>query len=252
MTLTRLNTDIGVGLNNAWQARLSLPFDVKFMTIEYWDKHGRPYVPDYGNIHHRNETLVGLGDGKLEFRYLTKPNDDWTIGAGIGSMLPLGTTEENPYKLAAQSKMHQHMQMGSGTWDPVMSLNAVWMADTWGMQMNADGRLPLYENTHGFKTSPSVQMELGPSYRISTKWMVTGGVLGRHEWVARWDGEPDPKTGRTAILLSGTGIYRFNPSVAVMMQASSTVAQWSKETLIQQFFIGSVGVTWTPNKNKAH
>jgi hypothetical protein len=252
MTLTRLNTNIGVGLNKGWQARLSLPLDVKLMTIKYSDKQGNTYVPDYGNIHHRNETLIGLSDGKLEFKYLKKTSEQWTFGGGIGSMLPLGKTEENPYKLTKQSKEHQHIQMGAGTWDPVLSFTSVWMDHTWGVQINAGGRLPLYENSNGFKTSPSAQVEIGPSYRLSAKWMLTAGILGTHEWVAYWDGEPDPKTGRTALLVSGAGIYRFNPSVALMMQMSSTVAQWSKETLIQQFLIGSAGVTWTPNKNKSH
>jgi hypothetical protein len=82
--------------------------------------------------------------------------------------------------------------------------------------------------------------------------MLTAGLLGTREWVSYWDGDPDPKTGRTAILGSAAGIYRFNPSLAVMMQMSTTVAQWSEETLIQQFFIGSAGLTWTPNKNKSH
>ena len=252
MTLTRVNTDIGVGLSKNWQVRTSLPFDVKFMTIEYWDKQGNPYVPDYGNIHHRNETLIGFGDGKLEFKYLKKKTDEWTVGGGLGSMLPLGRTEENPYKLAEQSQEHQHVQMGAGTWDPVMSFTAVWMGQTWGVQINTEGRLPLYENSYGFKTSPSIQLEVGPSYRVSTKWMLTAGILSTREGVAYWDGKPDIKTGRTAILVSGASIYRFNPSVAFMLQMSSTVAQWSKETLIQQFLVGSAGVTWTPNQNKAH
>ncbi|MGB0637704.1 MAG: hypothetical protein ACPGTU_00125 [Myxococcota bacterium] len=250
--MTRLHTNLGVGLDNGWQVRLAIPFDIKFMTIEYRDKQGNAYVPDYGNIHHRNETISGFGDGKLELKYLKQTSTQWTLGGGVGSMLPLGKTEENPYQLAKESKEHQHVQMGAGTWDPVLSFTAVWMDDTWGMQINADGRLPLYENSRGFKPSPSLQIEVGPSYRLSTKWMLTAGVLGTHEWIAYWDGEPDPKTGRTAILLSGSGIYRFNPSLAAMMQVSSTVAQWSTETLIQQFLIGSAGLTWTPNKNKPH
>jgi hypothetical protein len=212
----------------------------------------RPYVPDYGNIHHRNERLIGFGDGKFQLNYLKSVSDEWTIGGGFGTMLPLGRTEENPYQLTRQSQEHQHVQMGTGTWDPIFSATAVWMGHQWGMQANAGGRLPLYENSRGFRSSPSVQLEVGPSYRLTSKWMLTAGALGIHEWPAEWDGETDIKTGRTAILASTSVIHRFNPTVALMTQVSSTIAQWSKEVLIQQFFIGSVGVTVTPARKKSN
>jgi hypothetical protein len=251
LTLTRLNTDVGLGLGRGWQARVSVPFDVKFMSIEYRDMQDRPYEPEYGNIHHRNERLSGFGDGRFQFYYLKSVSDEWTIGGGFGTMLPLGRTEENPYTLTLKSLEHQHVQMGAGTWDPVFSITAVRMGHRWGAQINASGRLPLMENSHGFRSSPTAQVEVGPSYRLTAKWTLTAGALGVHEWPAEWDGEPDPMTGRTAILASTSVIHRFNPTVALMTQVSSTIAQWSKEVLIQQFFIGSVGVTVTPARKNS-
>jgi len=250
MALTRLQPSFSMGLGSGWQAMLRLPFDVKVMGIEYTDTNGNPYDPPYGNIHHRNETLSGLGDAELEAQRFWALKNDWILGGGIGSMLPLGRTEEDPYIRASQSLKHQHMQMGGGTFDPILSVSAVWSGHQWGMTAYSNGRLALYENTKDYRPSSSVQFGLGPTYRFTSKLMLTSDVTAQHDWQAEWAGEPDPMSGRTAFTVGTSIIHRFNPTMAIMGQGRATIYQLSTEYEIIQRFVGSVGVSITPPTKK--
>ena len=250
MMLMRVQPSFSIGMGNGWQTMLRVPFDVKVMRIEYTDMSGNPYEPPYGNIHHRNETLTGLGDGELEFQRFWALKGDWVIGGGFGSMLPLGRTEKDPYIRASQSLEHQHMQMGGGTFDPIMSFAAVWSGHQWGMTVHSKGRLALYENPKEYRPSPSLQLGLGPTYRFTSKLMMTSDLSAQHDWQAEWAGEPDPMSGRTAFTMGASVIHRFNPTVAIMGQARVTLFQWSSEYQILQRFIGTVGVSVTPPSKK--
>ena len=246
--LTRLQPTLSIGLGKGWQTMLRTPVDMKVMGIEYTDTDGNPFDPPYGNIHHRNETLTGLGDAELEVQYFAGIDDKWVVGGGMGSMLPFGRTEENPYILASQSLEHQHMQMGGGTFDPILSGTVVHSGHRWGLTAHGKGRLALSENSKRYRSSPYVQVGVGPTYRFTTKTMLTTEVRGQKDWQAEWDGEPDRMSGRTLFTVGSSIIHRFTPQLAVMGQLQVTALQWSVEDIILQRFIGSMGVSMTPAK----
>ena len=229
---------------------LRVPVDMKVMGIEYTDTNGNPFDPPYGNIHHRNETLAGLGDAEVELQYFWGIGDDWVVGGGLGSMLPLGRTEEDPYILAAQSLEHQHMQMGGGTFDPIWSVSMVQTGHRWGFTAHGKGRFALYENSKLYRSSPYAQLGVGPTYRFTTKTMLTTEIRAQKDWQAEWNGEPDRMSGRTLFTVGSALIHRFSPELAVMGQLQVTALQWSVEDTIVQRFIGSFGVSITPAKNK--
>lgn len=245
--LNRAQAKVTMGLGSGWQGTLEIPLDIKALSIEYTTPDGAPYNPPYGDIHHRNETLVGLGDGRVELQRITRTAGGLVVGGGLGVMLPLGRIEENPYALAAEGRRHQHVQMGSGTVDPVASTTAILMGHRWGFVSNASGRLPLMNNKYGFTPSPLLQVSIGPTYRFSAKTMavLTAGI--KHSWQATWDGEPDEMTGRTAIDAGGAMVYRLNPTIALMAQGRTTLAQWSKEAIVIQRFVGTIGLSFTPD-----
>jgi hypothetical protein len=245
--MTRSQVSLSYGFGGGWQAMARLPVDLKYLTINYTTPDGKPYDPPYGNIHHRNETLLGLSDGQLEIQKYARIGEDLTLGGGLGATVPLGRTEENPYELTKQSAAHQHMQMGSGTVDPLANISAIWMFHQWGLLANANGRMPLYENSNGYKPSPTAAISVGPTYRLSSKTMLTSTVSLRKEWQATWDGEPDQLSGNTGIDGGAALIYRFTPSLAVMGQGRTTLAQWSDEDLIIQRFTGTIGLSYTPS-----
>ena len=246
VSMFRYQTTVSYGLGQGWQLMAMVPVDAKVLTIEYTTMDGQPYEPPYGDIHHRNETLIGLGDGRIEAQRYKRMTSVWAIGAGLGLTTPLGRTEPNPYLLAEKSKKHQHMQMGSGTVDPVLSVTSAWSGPKWGGMLGFNGRLPILENHHGYKPSPIAQLRGGPSYRLTEMLMATTEVSLAREWQAKWDGEPDRMSGRTVLTAGGALVYRLNPSWAVMVQGQSTLMQWSEATLIMQRLKGTFGVSWSP------
>jgi hypothetical protein len=247
VTMTRSQASLSYGFGGGWQAMARLPVDVKHLTINYTTPDDKPYDPPYGNIHHRNETLPGLGDGQLEIQKYANLGEDLTLGGGFGATMPLGRTEENPYALAKQSATHQHVQMGSGTIDPVANISAVWMFHQWGFLANANGRMPLYANAKGYKPSPTAAISVGPTYRFTSKIMVTSNLGLRRSWQATWDGEPDQLSGNTGVDGGAALIYRFTPSLAFMGQGRVTLKQWSDEAQIIQRFVGTIGLSYTPS-----
>ena len=252
LTMARLHASASFGLGQGWQIMGLLPIDFKLSSIDYTTSDGRAYTPPYGNIHHRNEALAGLGDGRVEVQHYTRIGESWVVGAGFGLTVPLGRTEEDPYVRAAKSETHQHMQMGTGTVDPVFSASGVWTGHKWGAILSTNGRLPMTDNAKGYRPSATIQTSAGPSYRFTSKLMMTSSLSFTREGQAEWSGRPDPTSGRTTILGGGALIFRFTPMLAAMVQAQTTVVQWSEETQVKQRFIGGMGLSWTPpRKGKA-
>lgn len=251
ITLVRFQPAFSIGLGQGWQAVARVPFDAKIGTIDYTTSDGAPYDPPYGNIHHRDETLLGLGDTRLEAQKFVRVGDGWVVGGGLGSTIPFGRTEENPYDLAKTGQTHQHIQMGNGTFDPVGSATAIFSGHSWGFVSSASGSIPLYENSKGFYPSAEAQLSAGPSHRFSAKLMAVGELSFKQTWPAKWGGEPDPMTGRTSLETNVSLIQRLNPTLAVMVQGRTTLAQWSDEALLIQRFVGTFGLSYTPS-GKAH
>jgi len=74
------------GVRPGFAMSLRLPYDVKDQHVRYTTLAGDPFVPPYGDIHHRSETLRGISDGDL--LVLWTPSPHWRLGAG--TTLPLG------------------------------------------------------------------------------------------------------------------------------------------------------------------
>jgi len=246
VTLTRLQAALSYGLGQGWQVSAQIPVDIKFLGVEYSLSDGTPYVPPYGNIHHRNEVLYGLGDGRLEVQHFVRIDANWVVGAGFGSTLPLGRTEVNPYALAAKSKKHQHMQMGAGTFKPAFSISAVWSRMAWGMTAFMNGELAMDANHKGYRPSSRINMAVGPTYRVTSKLMLASAFTISNESQAEWAAKPDPQSGQTRGMVGASVIYRFNPQLAVMAQGKTSLFQVTQKTVMRQPFVGSLGLTWTP------
>lgn len=169
---------------------LRVPYDVKDQRVRYTTLSGEPYVPPYGDIHHRTETLRGVSDGQVTA--LFPLGGSLLIGAGLS--IPWGRTEPNPIVLGREGKKHEHIQFGSGTVDPVVSV--LWTRPL-GMLVlvaSADGEIPLYENRHGFKAPVTVRYAAGPSIRFGTTG-VSLEYAGQYQSIGRWNGERDEGTG---------------------------------------------------------
>jgi hypothetical protein len=171
---------------------LRLPYDVKDQKVRYETLGGQPYVPPYGDIHHRTETLRGFSDAQLTAVF---PLGPFLVGGGLS--IPLGDTVPNPIVLGREGKKHEHIQFGTGTVDPLVSL--LWsqpLPKVGGLVVSvaADAEIPLYENSHGFRAPATVRWSVGPSLPLGTTGIALQ-LAGQYQSIGRWNGEKDEGTG---------------------------------------------------------
>lgn len=225
-----------------------MPFDVRGVSIVYTLPDGTPYDPPYADIHHRDGTIAGLTDGSLVVRTFAFA-DTWLVGGGLGASLPLGRTEEDPFALTEQGLTHEHAQLGSGTFVPMVSADLMRMGARWGFFASASARLPLYANGKGYRPPTSVSGSLGPAFRPVKPLQLVLTAEAMHETPERWAGAP--YGGRTSALGALAALYTLSPDVVLQAQARATAWQGMshKETdeggSYEQPFVATAGVSWT-------
>lgn len=213
--------------------------------ITYTTPDKAPYTPPYGNNHHRDEVLWGPTDGRTMLWRYAAPRSWLVVGGGVGATLPLGRTEEDPFALAAQGMEHQHFQLGSGTFDPVASGQALLNGTRWGGWLSVDARVPVVENSKGYRPPRSIAVSAGPSFRVIPDLQVLATADGLYETPEAWDGEP--YGGREVVTTSLAAIYSLSPRLVLQGQGRTTV--WQKalgdEEPLTQSLVLTAGASWS-------
>jgi hypothetical protein len=204
------------GIGGHAQVSFRIPYDVKDQHVRYTTLDGEPYVPPYGDIHHRTETLHGVSDSEVLF-WMAPPflqGNSSGVSLAIGTTLPTGRTFPDPVRLGLEGKPHEHLTFGSGTFDPRFTASAyqrsgrVWFGEA------VEARLPVYESPGGYRPPTTVYWELGPSLPIG-RWSIAVQYSGQYQSVGKWHGIEDEGTG----LVSGgwvvRGTFRVAPRTVV-------------------------------------
>ena len=198
------------GLSTALGIEAQVPFRSVTSTIEYTDASGAHYEPLDPGIHHRNETVFGVADPWLLLRIGTTVQK-WWLAARPGISIPLGRTEENPFALGDRGLRHQHVQLGSGTFDPVAIVEASRAFEALQLQFFAQGQVPLYENGQGYRAPFRVYGGGSVGRHLVSDLSGSLGVEASHEAAEKWDGamRQDGNLGRSELLLAATLSYRL-------------------------------------------
>jgi len=227
---TLLATDLRLfgeyGLVPGWAVQAMLPLRIVGTRTSYTDLNDVPVTLDYANIHHRNETIAGLGDPQLLIhRGFHAFGVAFSARAGVS--IPLGEVHEDPYRLGEEGLPHQHIQFGTGTWDPVLGLDASAPVGSFTIAAFAGLQAPLYEGPQGYRAGArssggvTVSRAFEPvTVRIATQIL--------HERPERWHGHvptEDGNQGRTDLYV-GPGIT-WNFSGEWMLNADLRVRAWS-------------------------
>jgi hypothetical protein len=189
------------GLSRVFGVELQFPLRSVTTTVEYHTPDGEHYEPVDPELHHRNETVFGPSDPWLLLRMGDLFSGFW-LAARPGISIPLGSTEEDPFELGDSGLRHQHIQLGTGTFDPVLVLEASKIFGEMRLDLFAQGTASLYENSHGYRGP--VRVYAGT--RVGTEFLAkTFGALGLdvlHDGADRWDGaiRQDGNLGRSEIL----------------------------------------------------
>ena len=201
------------GLNETFGIEAQLPFRVVATSIEYTTPDGAPYEPLDAGVHHRNETVAGIGDPWLLVRIGGTLAGFW-LAARPGVSIPLGKTEENPFALGDQGLAHQHIQLGSGTFDPVLVLEASRAFGKVELEAFVQGQFPFYENQHGYQAPFRIYGGAAVGTELFVKLHGFLGLDAFHEAAEEWDGEvqQDGNLGRSELLLTSMLTRAFGPT----------------------------------------
>ncbi len=188
------------------------------------DEEMRRKILLYQDIHHRDATYRGFSDMDLLLGYQRHGiflNHD-TLSAKIGTTIPLGKIEDNPWTLGDMGMEHLHIQFGTGTFNPIADLRYS-LPIFAGLSANASirGKYPFYENRKNYLGSKDLTYTAGLNYR-ATDWLsFQTSYLGLYQSYAYWSGEKDINTGLKFSLVSfGTSIatpYNVPLSITFML-----------------------------------
>lgn len=179
-----------------------LPLRIVATSIVFRRLDQTAFVPDYVNIHHRDETIIGVGDAWLLGRFAF--GDDQLRGVvRAGLTVPLGSTVPDPFALADQGKEHQHAQIGTGVVQPIVGLAGFKSVGGWRVRGHVMAILGLYPNTDSYQPGhrgligAAGDTALGPA-RISM------GADVSQETPETWGGanHHEGNLGRTDVLLN--------------------------------------------------
>lgn len=196
------------GFSDTFSAELQVPVKLTDTSIIFRRLDGTPFEPDYGNIHHRNETLFGFGDVWLSLRG-QRSFGDVAVGARAGVSLPTGRTEENPFELGEAGIEHQHIQLGTGTFDPLLGLDVTVPAGPIGLRAYGQAQLVLYENGQGYRAGHRYGAGALGSAPLNSWLSVSAGLDLIVERPERWDGaiRQDGNLGRTDLLAGAAATF---------------------------------------------
>jgi len=180
-----------------------VPFRVFHTSIRYLDPSGQPVAIEDPFIHHHDETLSGLGDPWLLGR-AAKILDGFTLGVRLGVAVPLGRTEPDPFMLGDLGVAHEHSQFGSGTFEPLVGVDAARVIAGVRVDAFALSVQSLYANGHGYQAGDRYAAGIGAASALGTKqFRFRATFEGQHETAETWHGvthTDEGNTGRTDLL----------------------------------------------------
>ena len=209
--------------------------------IRFEDLDRRPIVVPNGDIHHRNETLVAPSDPWLMAVKGWRVGP-WSAALRGGVTIPLGKTEENPFELGRRGLPHQHIQFGTGTWDPLAGAS---LGRRFGEVMTIASvlaRLPVSENRHGYRAGRRLSVTTNADRRIRGPWRAQAGFDYARETAETWNGriEEEGNLGRSDLLLSA-GVARIFGNRALVLTAKVPLRTRSNGVQIDYPAIVSLG-----------
>ncbi|MCL5021845.1 MAG: hypothetical protein M1497_00470, partial [Nitrospirae bacterium] len=132
-----------------------------------WMEHAMEPVEDIGDV-----TVMGL------YRLYTdrdiRPTDVLTFGVGVKT--PTGSSTK---RTSTGKFVHAHMQPGTGSWDPLVSLVYTKMVNPFLFQADASYQITT-RNSNGYEFGDSFSANLSGKYAVTSFFNVTGGFTYLH------------------------------------------------------------------------
>lgn len=223
--------------------RLKLPFEVRdrraaVREIAAATPAQRADMQRALDLHHADATLDGVRDLELSaarwWRGAFRDGDRLELAYGVS--LPTGATERDPYARDVHGDLlpHEHVQFGSGTFDPLLQLTWTAPLDAhWAVGGYAAARFPLYENRRDYRAPREVTLAASASRALSARWHLRGVATALWSGKAEWDGAPDVNSGWLAGYAGGGAEYRgarWTASLQVLLPVAQRTLGAGSET----------------------
>jgi hypothetical protein len=194
LTLFHSEVSAAYGVRPGMAVSLRLPYDVKDQHVRYTTLTGEPFVPPYGDIHHRTETLRGISDGDLLLQWAPAASGSSHWHFAVGTTLPLGHTVPDPIELGREGKTHEHLQFGNGVFAPEAEM--AWSRAFARVNASAllQATIPLTTNDRGYRPPKNFRWSAGPSLPFRSA-SIALSLAGQYQTIGRWHGEADEGTG---------------------------------------------------------
>ena len=234
VTLNIFRVDVGLKyqLSPEWMIEANIPYETKTQeaTIEEINPVSQTELEAIRrnrDIHHRDETYTGPADSDVFIGYSMQGlfmENDFLMGR-IGTTIPFGKTEEDPWKLGNAGLEHLHIQFGTGTFNPVADLHySLHLYKGLGANASIRGKFPFYENSKTYRGSRELTYTAGLNYHLNDWLSFQTSYLGFYQSYAYWAGEQDINTGlRFSMVSVGASVrtpYNIPLSLTLMLPLS--------------------------------
>lgn len=200
---TRIELEYDYAFRRNWDLRFRLPYEIKRRTasialVEPASAVERAAMEKNRDVHHPTRTLSGLSDLKLlvarRTLHLLREGDGLDIG--LGTSLPTGATEEDPFEAGDAGLPHEHVQFGTGTFDPLLELQyTLPLPRSFTFGTFAAGRFPAYANSKTYKGPTEITAGASLLYGVSPRLTLQSVLTAYYQGFAQWDGERDINSG---------------------------------------------------------
>ena len=210
-----VNYELGLGYSLASWVTLetSIPLRTAYTKVQFLNEADE-VLEGFESIHHRDETLFGIGDVTFGARFDVLRGlemDGLVLLISAGLSVPSGSTRPNPFALAREGKRHQHIFFGTGTIDPYLSAAVTYRMD-WGRVSGfVLGKLSLYENRYGYKGPGTIYggVDTASDFGLEV-FEASLGVHAMREFPATWGDENAENSGRTDLMVAMGVSWRMN------------------------------------------
>ena len=200
--------------------------EITFRTLE-----GAPFTPDPPDVHHADRTLSGFADPWLLVAY-GRHAGAWSWGARAGASLPVGSTVEDPFALGDLGVPHEHVQLGSGTVQPMVGLGMNRGFDGWTATLSGIARFGVATNGHGYRPGDQViaRAFATSALGVPRATFALGPTLF-HETSETWQGHvaSEGNLGRTDLYAEGRATWT-PPGWGAALGGELRVPLWSEAT----------------------
>lgn len=244
----RIELGLARQLSEGWTARLRMPYDIKqrrarLELVEPATDEEVASMQRNLDIHHPSETLRGVADPHLLLTHhvaaLLGEGDHFVVS--LGTSIPLGRIEENPYLLGGAGQAHEHIQFGSGTFDPLAeALYTTPLADGLELTLSATGRFPITENRKGYEAPIEITAEVGLGLDLNERLSVHSGWSLLYQDFAHWDGVRDINSGVVTHGVTAGLVYTLESDVSVLAAVRLPVSQRTLDSGGDTFEMGPI------------